>query len=218
MSLQTEPRPRAEPRRTPAGDSAGPAREGLGLLVVTGPPWARAAADGVVGLGVLSLLAATYFDGVAVAVMSLVVLGLVLPRVAGVTAALQAASGAVLLGAAWPSVLGGYERLAWLDVVVHLLGTGVLAAVAVEVLLRTDMLRVLPGRRGAVGRVLVTLAVGLALSVLWEMGEWFGHTYVDEAINVGYDDTVGDLATGGLGSLLVGLALSRSSAPTSGGR
>jgi hypothetical protein len=101
MSVQAEPRRRAEPRRTPTGDGAGPAREGLSL-VVAGPPWARAAADGVAGLGVLNL--------------------------------------------------------------------------------------------------------------------WFGHTYVDEAINVCYDDTVGDLASGGLGSLLVGLALSRSSAPTSGER
>ncbi|UNX54812.1 hypothetical protein MF406_00445 [Georgenia sp. TF02-10] len=40
--------------------------------------------------------------------------------------------------------------------------------------------------------------------MLWELGEWVGHTYGDPEIHVGYDDTVGDLAAGLLGSLLAG--------------
>jgi hypothetical protein len=55
--------------------------------------------------------------------------------------------------------------------------------------------------------VVVTLGLGLALSALWEVGEYVGHTYVDDAIFVTYADTVGDLVAGGLGSLAAGLWL-----------
>jgi hypothetical protein len=42
--------------------------------------------------------------------------------------------------------------------------------------------------------------------VLWELVELVGHTYIDSTIFVGYTDTIGDLAAGGLGSLLAGFA------------
>ncbi|MEK8228690.1 hypothetical protein NKG05_25870 [Oerskovia sp. M15] len=62
-----------------------------------------------------------------------------------------------------------------------------------------------PGRRdhGDGARVL--------LALLWETGEWAGATFVDESINVGYVDTLGDLAAGGIGSLLAGLVMVRRS-------
>ena len=54
-----------------------------------------------------------------------------------------------------------------------------------------------------------TLATTLAL--LWEMGEWFGHTRLDDRIQVGYEDTLGDLGAGVVGAVVAAvlLALSR---------
>jgi hypothetical protein len=42
---------------------------------------------------------------------------------------------------------------------------------------------------------------------LWEVGEWVGHTYLDERIQVGYNDTMGDLVADGLGALVAGALL-----------
>ena len=63
------------------------------------------------------------------------------------------------------------------------------------------------GRAARTGAVVVTVALGLALSALWEVGEYVGHAYVDEAIFVSYADTVGDLVAGGVGSTAAGLWL-----------
>ncbi|MPV37865.1 hypothetical protein [Georgenia subflava] len=198
-----------QPSRTQGAHDARPRDGWREILAVPGPPWARVATDVVAGLGVASLAVATRVDVVAVAVMALVLLGLTVPRVAGVAVQLQAAAGGVLLGAAWASVFRGYEQVPWLDVVAHVLATGALAAVAVAVLLRAGMLLVPQGRRGRCGLVLVTASVGLPLSVLWELGEWFGSRYVEETINVGYDDTLADLAAGGVGAIVAGGALAR---------
>ncbi|WP_448073880.1 hypothetical protein [Georgenia yuyongxinii] len=184
-------------------------REGLRLLAVTGPRWARSVADVAAALTVLSLVALAFVDGVAVAVFALVLLALVVARLVAASAPLQAVTGAVLLLVAWAAVLSGYERVPWLDVVAHVGATGVLAAVAVVGMTRARLVQVPAGPRGTVGLVMVTVAAGLALAVLWELGEWYGHTYVDDGVGVGYDDTVGDLAAGGAGSVLAGLVLGR---------
>ena len=61
-----------------------------------------------------------------------------------------------------------------------------------------------PAQFSAVGlSAAVALAVGLVLSVLWELGEWTGHLYLDPAIYVSLTDTIGDLAAGGLGAAVV---------------
>jgi glycosyltransferase involved in cell wall biosynthesis len=54
-----------------------------------------------------------------------------------------------------------------------------------------------------------TVALGCALGVLWEIGEWYGHTFLDPRIQVGYPDTMGDLASDALGSLVAGVVLVR---------
>jgi hypothetical protein len=63
-----------------------------------------------------------------------------------------------------------------------------------------------PGFRRATG-VILGLALGLAVSALWEMVEWAGYTFISDRIYVTYDDTISDMAIGGLGALLAGLAL-----------
>lgn len=115
-------------------------------------------------------------------------------------------TGMVVCG--WAGVLGWYEAVAWLDLAAHLVLTGLLAVLAVAVLEVAGMLRLVPtgAPREQAGAVVVTGALGLGLSVLWELGEWSGNRFVDSGITVGYEDSLGDLAMGGLGSLVAGVA------------
>jgi hypothetical protein len=61
-------------------------------------------------------------------------------------------------------------------------------------------------RRAPIGAAVAVVALGLSLGVLWELGEWYGDAHVDPRIQVGYDDTLGDLVAGGAGSLVAGVA------------
>lgn len=165
-------------------------------------------------VGVLSLVAAAVVRGpVGAALLALVLAGLVVPLTARVDRRLDAAYGVGLLAAAWCSALDLYQRVSWLDVVMHLVVTGLVAAVAHLVLARvagTVADPVLPAPAAArVGSVAVTTALGLGLSVLWEIGEYLGNAYVDPTIHVAYRDTIGDMAVAGLGSLVAGVALVR---------
>lgn len=151
---------------------------------------------------------------VEIAVLMLALLGTLVPRMLGLRASVDLMVGVAVLGAAWSSVFELYTRITGYDTVVHFVLNGLLAAVVVVLAQRAgwvvslgDAGRGGAGRSARVGSVVLTVAFGLAAGTLWEMGEWAGHTLVDSAIFVGYDDTIGDLAAGGLGSLLVGLAL-----------
>jgi hypothetical protein len=179
------------------------------LLRVPGPLWARRATDAVALLGVASLVTALFFGFVVVALFALVLFGLTLQRVAGLPGALQAATGLVLLLGAWASTLDWYVAVGWLDLAVHAAGNGLLAVVVVLVMVRAGLLTSTAARASQAGVAVVTLCVGVTLGVLWELGEWAGHTYLDDSIQVGYDDTVGDLAFGALGSLAAGVVLGR---------
>ncbi len=147
------------------------------------------------------------------ALFALVLAGLVVPVLVRVDPHLDAAYGVGLLAAAWAGALDLYEAVSWLDVVMHLVVTGLIAAVAHLLLARrtgavADPVGGLPpGAAARVGSVAVTTAVGLALSVLWEVGEYLGHTYADPTIHVAYRDTVGDMVMGGIGSTVAGVAL-----------
>lgn len=179
---------------------------------MSGPRWARALTDANALAGVISFVAAFWWDGVIVAVFALVLLGLTVPRVAGLPGELQAVAGVTLLVGAWAATLDWYSAVPVLDVVIHALANGLIAAVCVLVLTRLTILGPLP----RMGLVIVTAGVGALLGVIWEGGEWIGHTWINDAINVGYDDTVGDLVAGALGSALAGLALAATKGGTDG--
>ncbi|ADG75762.1 conserved hypothetical protein [Cellulomonas flavigena DSM 20109] len=171
-------------------------------------------------LGVLSVLVALVRSPVEVALFALVLAGLVVPLVARASRTLDTAYGVGLLVAAWSSALQLYQAVAWLDLAVHLVVTGLVAAVGHLLLARWTTAVVDPhaatSAADKVGAVVVTTSLGLALAVLWELGEYVGHTYLDPEIYVGYADTIGDLVAGGLGSAVAGLWLCRrrrSSAP-----
>jgi Glycosyl transferase family 2 len=153
------------------------------------------------------------------ALFSLVLLGLMLPRLLGTATVPDVGYGVVVLFAAWSAVLDWYVRFSWLDVVAHVVTGGLTAVLARRVLVRA---RLLPSAhepalgRPRAGAVVSTVAVGTSLGVLWEIGEWFGHTYLDRRIQVGYGDTVSDLAADLLGALAAGLVVAASARPRSG--
>jgi len=165
---------------------------------------AEVLADVLRVLGLVSGIVAGVLHGpVQLAVFGLVAIGLVAPRFLGVRPALDIATSFVLLGAAWTSALDLYVLTPAIDIPVHLLLNGLLAALAVVLFQRVDLLPALPPR----SLVLVTLAIGVMAGVLWEVGEWAGNRFVDPSILVGYDDTIGDLVVGGLGALCAGLLM-----------
>lgn len=166
-------------------------------------------ADGLRVLGLLSVLAALVGWGlVEVLLFLLVLLGQLLTRAAGTRPVLDGATSAVLLLASWSAVLDWYAAVPALDLAVHFAATGVLAALAFRLWQRWLEPAPQPPPAGA-RAVLHVLSLGALLSVLWEFGEWFGYYLVSSEINVGYDDTVGDLAAGLLGSLAAGTLLAR---------
>ncbi len=174
-------------------------------------PVAPVPADAVrlAGLGSL-LMAVVWFDAVAVALMFLVLGGLVVPRLLAVPGPLDVTYGVAVLVAAWSGVLDVYTAVRWWDLVVHAVVTGLVAVLAYGLVVRlgvaldpADVAR----RSHRVGVPVLTTALGLGLSVLWELGEWLGHTYLEPSIFVSEVDTLGDLAAGGVGSFVAGLAV-----------
>lgn len=171
----------------------------------------RAAADVNRAVGVASFSGAV-IEGqwVNVALFLLVLLGLVLPRSLVISPGLDLLYGVVLLFAAWSAVLDWYIAYGWLDLAVHTVACGLTAGIAHRALVEWGVLSEVADqtlRRTGAGLVLTTTALGWALGVLWEIGEWYGHTYLDERIQVGYLDTVGDLMTDGVGAFAAGVVL-----------
>lgn len=173
-------------------------------LLVPGARWARLAADGVAVAGLVSFVAAFWFDAVVVALFALVLLGITVPRVARLPGPLQVATGVTILIGAWAATLDWYVAVSWLDLVIHTVMNALLAVVGVLVMRRLGWL---PRRLHPVGTVVLAAGLGAVLAVLWEVGEWVGYTFISDEIGVGYDDTIGDLAWATLGSLGAGLLL-----------
>ncbi len=166
-------------------------------------------ADGVRTIAVLSVIAAAvWWTPVDVGVLALAFPATLAPRFIGVRGGIDAMLGAAVLVAAWSSVLDLYERISWWDILVHFVCTGALAVLAHSALHRA---RVLSDPHGAPlwTVVVLSVALGLALSAVWEIVEWVGHTFVSEDIFVAYDDTIGDMVAGGAGAAVGGLVLRR---------
>ncbi len=151
----------------------------------------------------VSFLVATVAHGaLAFALFFLVLGGTMLPRALGSGALLDAAYSSVILFGAWAAQLDWYVVVPGLDLVVHLIATGLIAAVGVDALTRLGLLA---PRATTARAVIATACLGTTLAVVWELGEWAGHTWIDDDIQVGYDDTIGDLAAGLIGATLAGV-------------
>ena len=178
---------------------------------------AAVAADLLRVAGLLGVaIAAWFFTATDAGVLAFVLAGLVLPRFVGVPAAFDVVFCTVLLIAGWSNVFDLYTRVTWWDIPGHFFCTGVVAVMLCFVLTRAGWM---PGstvrQAGPVGGlssptiVVTTATLGLAVSALWEMVEWFAHSVISPAIYVEYNDTIGDMAVGGLGAILAGVILSR---------
>ena len=157
-------------------------------------------------------------EAIGAALFLLVLGGTMVPRAVGASAALDVACGASLVLAGWASHLDWYTSVSWLDLAVHVVCTGLLAMLAVLVLRHVSQRReraeghgaVRAVSRGSTETVLLVGGLGAILAILWEVGEWAGHTFLDESIGVGYNDTVSDLVAGLAGSLAAGVVVARS--------
>lgn len=134
--------------------------------------------------------------------MALVLLGVTIVRVLRLPGTLQLLVDLSLAAAGWAALLELYQRVWWLDLLAHAVATGLLSVVGTVAWLRTRPPGVPPP--GRPGLAAVTLAAGLALALAWELVEWAGHTFLEPAIFVSYDDSLGDLAAGGCGSAAAG--------------
>lgn len=167
---------------------------------------AEVAADLFRVLAALSIVIASLGWGpIEAATIAFAAGGTLLPRLVGVRPSFDIAFGVVLLVAAWSSVLQLYVSTRWWDLPMHFLTNGLCAALGYIAFVQLGLVAdgaMLP--RPVVSTVVMTVAIGLSLGVIWEVMEWFGHTFIDENIFVGYVDTIGDLIWGGAGALFAG--------------
>lgn len=170
---------------------------------------AEVSADSIRAVGLLSLVAAAIWWGWQdVAVFALVLLGLLVPRALLVRPLFDAMFGLTLIVAAWSATFDLYTSVVGWDIVIHFLANGVIAGMTYLVLSRLGVVPDANDARTPYAVVIVlTVAFGLAAGSLWEMAEWAGHTFLDRTIFVTYDDTIGDMAAGGLGALIAGGAM-----------
>ena len=156
------------------------------------------------------LVAAIAFGPTDAGVLAFVLPALLLPRFLGARPAFDIVAVLILLIAGWSNVLDLYTRIDWWDIAVHVSCTAVLAAL---VYLLLAQLEVVPDARAPrtspATPIVLTTTLGLALSAIWEMVEWIGKTFISAEIFVEYNDTIGDMAVGGLGALAAGVLLAR---------
>ncbi|RWZ52994.1 hypothetical protein ELQ90_03420 [Labedella phragmitis] len=167
------------------------------------------AADVVRVLGLLSVVAAAvWWSATDAGVLALVLPALLLPRFIAARPLVDLVYGIVLLVAAWSNVFDLYTSISWWDLAVHLACTGVVAAMLFLLLTRVEIITApASGPAAAAVPIVLTALIGLAASAVWEMIEWLGKAFVSDDIFVAYDDTIADMAIGGLGALLAGVAL-----------
>ncbi|MBC7441494.1 MAG: hypothetical protein H7311_03075 [Ramlibacter sp.] len=171
---------------------------------------AEKVADGLPGLALICIVVAGLGWGLISGLsLAVVFVGMFIPRLLGLRPSVDIVFGIVVLISVWSSVLHIYIATRWWDLPMHMITNGLCAALSYLLLVRLGVLpdaETLP--RPMLSAAVMTTALGLSLGVLWEVFEWFGHTYIDEEIFVDYVDTIGDLVWGGVGSLLAGFSMS----------
>ncbi len=178
----------------------------------TGHGRSRLIADAIRVLGVASIVFSVLLLGLPETLgFTVMLLSLLIPRVARLAGPFDTAFCVTIFVATWSGVAGLYEAISWWDLLVHFITVGSSAAVLYLILAKTDVTPGSSNGKSLPARSIVVLifSLGVTVAVLWEFLEWAGNAYVSKGIHVGYDDTIGDLAVGGLGALLAGVALAR---------
>ena len=122
---------------------------------------------------------------------------LLLPRV------YDAAFVAALALQAGGEAAGAYDAIPWFDNVAHFSLPFFLAPALYVALARADLVpdpKDETHLRHYVGMFVVTLAFGIALGGLWEIWEWVSDHTLGSELQLGLDDTVGDLVADTLGA------------------
>jgi len=163
--------------------------------------------DAVRALAIVIVLASSFaLPFTDFAVLSMTLPAVMLSRMIGLRSGLDLITCVTVFVAAGSNVIDLYRTWTGWDLVVHLVCTGVLAAIALVLLDDAGVI-------GSTGRrrtpIVVATIAGLALSAVWEMVEWFGYRFITDAIFVTYDDTIGDMMAGGAGALIAGVLASR---------
>lgn len=163
----------------------------------------RAAAVASAVLGAIFISWGACFTFVVIFLIALV------PRVMDLPRPVDLALGITWLVAAWANVAGWYEASAWVDIAIHFFTTGATAAAIYLLLVRIELVPPLQKRYvRRIALVLLTLALGLVVGVLWEFYEWVAYAAIADNLDpVGYSDTILDLLMDSLGSLLAGSAI-----------
>jgi hypothetical protein len=112
------------------------------------------------------------------------------------------AADALISVACFADILGNrldlYDTVVWFDDVSHFVATGLFSAAAVLLTLH----------RGTFGQVLErAVAIGLTISLGWEVFEYFSFVTRSSEIQGAYRDTIGDLTLGWLGSVAAAAAI-----------
>jgi hypothetical protein len=105
---------------------------------------------------------------------------------------------------AWGEALGLYDTITWFDNVVHFTLPFFAAPTLYIVLARLDVVpdpRDETTGRHYAGIAIITFALGVALGGLWEIVEWSSDNVAGSSLQLGNDDTVGDLIADSLGAL-----------------
>ena len=172
---------------------------------------AEVLADGLRVFGLLGVVyAAIWLSPTDAGILAITLPALVAPRFIGVRAAFDIVFCVVVLAAAWSNIADLYRTVAAWDIIMHFVCTACLAPMLYLLLAQLDVVPA-PGARGVRPRIAIVMSamIGLALSALWEMIEWFGFVFFTDDIYVEYEDTIGDMAIGGLGALVAGVVLAR---------
>lgn len=171
-------------------------------------------ADALRVLGVLGVIAAAiWLKPTDAGIAALALPALMLPRMLGLAVWFDLTACATVLVAAWSNVFDLYRTVAGWDLVLHFLCTGVLAVVAAVILTRTGIVPLTTTARssGSAHRrrsaVVLLPLTALAISAVWELIEWLGWKFLSDDIFVTYQDTIGDMAFGGLGGIAAGILL-----------
>ncbi len=167
------------------------------------------AADAVRVLGVIGVaVAAIAFRPTDAGIAALALPAVVAPRILGLRAWFDVSLGITVLAAAWSNVLGLYTAIPGWDLLLHFACTGVLAILVATMLTRSRVVAITRDGPRRTPLVLLPL-IALAISAVWEMIEWLGWAFVSGEIFVAYEDTIGDMAFGGIGGIVAGLVLAR---------
>lgn len=219
----------------PAPTGAPPHRSGLGAAGRRRPDGGSTVARAV-GLSVLmiaslaalcSAVALLYLGRWEDALRFVVVAAAVqVPRFGDVPAVFASAFAAFGVFATWAAVERWYRSVDNLDLLVHLLTPASLAAVLYFALASHSLVAGLrdTGRGSTRAVVLAVTLVGTAVAVVWEFYEWVMNEMSPKYMLVGYDDTLGDLLAGMVGSMLAGVLIvwwlrrQPASSPWRGGR